>query len=99
MPGPVQVQSLGSYLPEEQTYAGPLMGGGANMKELNKWIDDRISMCPPYDSLRLLLGLLKVACQHYGKLRSQNSSVSSKVNHFVLKFPLSPNFRSLERSV
>lgn len=70
MPGPIQVSNLRSHLPQESTFAGPLNGGGASSKELIKWIDERGSTQPT--SLRLLLGVLKVACQHYGKLRSAN---------------------------
>lgn len=77
MPGPVQVKNLGTYLYKESSYMGPLMGGGASSKDLNKWIDDRVSTYQPYDSSRLLLGLLKVACQHYGKLRSLNGTASN----------------------
>lgn len=77
MPGPVQVKNLGTYLYKESSYTGPLMGGGASSKDLNKWIEDRVSTYQPYDSSRLLLGLLKVACQHYGKLRSLNGTASN----------------------
>ncbi|KAF8379232.1 hypothetical protein HHK36_028664 [Tetracentron sinense] len=59
------------------SFPGPLVGGNVGSKELNKWIDERISNCesPNMDyrrggSLRLLLSLLKIAFQHYGKLRS-----------------------------
>ncbi|KAK4365192.1 hypothetical protein RND71_016550 [Anisodus tanguticus] len=58
-------------------FPGPLVGGNAGIKELNKWIDERIanSEFPGMDYrkgevLRLLLSLLKIACQYYGKLRS-----------------------------
>ncbi|XP_042504797.1 protein transport protein SEC16B homolog isoform X2 [Macadamia integrifolia] len=61
----------------QQSFPGPLVGGNAGSKELNKWIDERIAFCesPNMDYrkgelLRLLLSLLKIACQHYGKLRS-----------------------------
>ena len=70
MPGPIQVSNLKVHLPQEPSFAGPLMGGGST-KELNKWINERIDKSP-YDAPRLLLGVLKVACQHYGKLRSSN---------------------------
>ena len=60
-----------------QSFPGPLVGGNVGGKELNKWIDDRIACCesPAMDYqkgevLRLLLLLLKIAYQHYGKLRS-----------------------------
>nr|GME15990.1 protein transport protein SEC16B homolog [Ipomoea batatas] len=60
-----------------QSFPGPLVGGSVGSKELNKWIDDRIahSGSPDLDYrkvevLRLLLSLLKIGCQYYGKLRS-----------------------------
>lgn len=71
MPGPIQVSNLKAHLPQESSFAGPLMGGGST-KELNKWIDERMGAQSPYDASRLLLGVLKVSCQHYGKLRSSN---------------------------
>ncbi|KAJ6389243.1 hypothetical protein OIU77_027558, partial [Salix suchowensis] len=61
----------------QQSFPGPLVGGSFGNKELNKWIDERIAHCELCDvdhtkgkALRLLLSLLKIACQHYGKLRS-----------------------------
>ncbi|XVF13389.1 hypothetical protein REPUB_Repub08aG0204000 [Reevesia pubescens] len=61
----------------QQSFPGPLVGGNVGSKELNKWIDDRIANCESPDMdyrkgevLRKLLSLLKIACQHYGKLRS-----------------------------
>ncbi|XVF52615.1 hypothetical protein PTKIN_Ptkin05aG0032400 [Pterospermum kingtungense] len=61
----------------QQSFPGPLVGGNVGSKELNKWIEDRIASCESPDVdfrkgeiLRLLLSLLKIACQHYGKLRS-----------------------------
>ncbi|XWS61994.1 hypothetical protein CRYUN_Cryun07bG0172800 [Craigia yunnanensis] len=61
----------------QQSFPGPLVGGNVGSKELNKWIEDRIASCgsPDMDyrkgeALRLLLSLLKIACRHYGKLRS-----------------------------
>ncbi|XWS49110.1 hypothetical protein CRYUN_Cryun13aG0135600 [Craigia yunnanensis] len=59
-----------------QSFPGPLVGGNVGSKELNKWIDDKIAGESPDmdyrkgEVLRLLLSLLKIACQHYGKLRS-----------------------------
>ncbi|KAH0644164.1 hypothetical protein KY284_032048 [Solanum tuberosum] len=60
-----------------QSFLGPLVGGSPSIKELNKWIDERVSNSesPGMDYrkgevLRLLLSLLKIACQYYGKLRS-----------------------------
>ncbi|OIV92776.1 hypothetical protein TanjilG_00910 [Lupinus angustifolius] len=61
----------------QQSFPGPLVGGSVGSKELYKWIDERIARCESPDTdykkgerLRLLLSLLKIACQHYGKLRS-----------------------------
>lgn len=60
-----------------QSFPGPLIGRSAGNKELNKWIDEKItSFESPYmdykkgEALRLLFSLLKIACQNYGKLRS-----------------------------
>nr|CAN66784.1 hypothetical protein VITISV_013511 [Vitis vinifera] len=61
----------------QQSFPGPLVGGSVGSKELNKWTDERITNCESPDMdfrkgevLRLLLSLLKIACQHYGKFRS-----------------------------
>lgn len=60
-----------------QPFPGPLVGGSASTKDLNKWIDERITSCESLtmdvrkgELLRLLLSLLKISCQYYGKLRS-----------------------------
>ncbi|XP_047327098.1 protein transport protein SEC16B homolog [Impatiens glandulifera] len=60
-----------------QSFPGPLVGGNIGGKDLNKWIDEKIANCASLDNdfqkgevLKLLLSLLKIACQHYGKLRS-----------------------------
>lgn len=61
----------------QQSFPGPLVGGNVGSKELNKWIDDKIANYgTPYmdfrkgELLRLLLSLLKISVQYYGKLRS-----------------------------
>ncbi|XP_044476726.1 protein transport protein SEC16A homolog isoform X2 [Mangifera indica] len=61
----------------QQAFPGPLVGGNVGSKELNKWIDERVANCESHDMdyrkgevLKLLLSLLKIGCQHYGKLRS-----------------------------
>ncbi|CAN0842265.1 Protein transport protein SEC16B homolog [Linum grandiflorum] len=72
----------------QQSFPGPLVGGNAGTKDLNKWIDERIANyeSPDMDyrkreALKLLLALLKIACQHYGKLRSPfGSDTSSREN-------------------
>ncbi|WOG88461.1 hypothetical protein DCAR_0207696 [Daucus carota subsp. sativus] len=60
-----------------QAFPGPLAGGSVASKELNKWTDERIAYSESSDMdyekgevMKLLLSLLKLACQHYGKLRS-----------------------------
>ncbi|OMO68609.1 hypothetical protein COLO4_29545 [Corchorus olitorius] len=59
-----------------ESFPGPLVGGNSGNKELYKWIDERIasyessSMGYSGEVLRLLFSLLKISCQHYGKLRS-----------------------------
>ncbi|KAJ6850611.1 protein transport protein SEC16B-like protein [Iris pallida] len=61
----------------QQPFPGPLVGGNAATKDVNKWIDERIMSCESSsmdfqrgEFLKLLLSLLKILCQHYGKLRS-----------------------------
>ncbi|KAK4796597.1 hypothetical protein SAY86_028923 [Trapa natans] len=56
-----------------QDFPGPLVGGN----ELNRWTDERIVNCESSnldyrkaEALRTHLSLLKIACQHYDKLRS-----------------------------
>ena len=81
--GNTDASSLGSVTSDyfralcQHSFPGPLVGGSVGSKELNKWIDERITSfeLPNMDYrkgevLRLLLSLLKIACQHYGKLRS-----------------------------
>lgn len=75
----------------QQSFPGPLVGGNVGGKEVNKWIDERISHCKLTDSdhvkeeaLKLLLSLLKIACQHYGKLRSLGTDSGTRVIHFDL---------------
>ncbi|KAK1304864.1 hypothetical protein QJS10_CPB11g00349 [Acorus calamus] len=60
-----------------QSFPGPLGGGNASNKDVNKWMDERIANCDSVsidfrqgESLRLLLSLMKISLQHYGKLRS-----------------------------
>lgn len=74
----------------QQCLPGPLSGGSIGTKELNKWIEERITNPESADMdyrkaevLRLLLSLLKIACQHYGKLRSPyGTDVVTKVDIF-----------------
>ncbi|XP_071690032.1 protein transport protein SEC16B homolog isoform X2 [Rutidosis leptorrhynchoides] len=69
-----------------QSFPGPLAGGNVGGRELNRWIDERITQPSGTDYknvqvLRLLLSLLKIASQHYGKLRSPfGTDTTSKEN-------------------
>lgn len=61
--------------------SGPLVGHGVTSKDLLKWVDEQIENCETEDShgtssegLRVLWGVLKIACLHYGKLRSMAGS-------------------------
>nr|XP_043614014.1 protein transport protein SEC16B homolog isoform X2 [Erigeron canadensis] len=61
----------------QQPLPGPLSSGNVGAKELTRWIDDRITHNETSDvdykqgeDVRLLLSLLKIGSQHYGKLRS-----------------------------
>ncbi|KAJ1257535.1 hypothetical protein BS78_10G003600 [Paspalum vaginatum] len=60
-----------------QPIPGPLVGGSAASKDVNKWLDDMIGVyeySPTEfqrgDGQKVLISLLKILCQHYGKLRS-----------------------------
>ncbi|XP_020866847.1 protein transport protein SEC16A homolog isoform X2 [Arabidopsis lyrata subsp. lyrata] len=61
----------------QQSLPGPLVGGNVGSKELHKWIDERILNCESSymdfsrgKLLKMLLSLLRISCQYYGKLRS-----------------------------
>ncbi|KAI5065238.1 hypothetical protein GOP47_0019933 [Adiantum capillus-veneris] len=63
--------------------SGPLHG--ATSKDVLKWVDERIENCGKEDcqgmsseSVHLLWGVLKIACQNYGKLRSVAGSAGIK---------------------
>lgn len=76
----------------QQSFPGPLVGGNVGSKELHKWIDERIANCGSSNVdyrrgvvLKLLLSLLKIACQHYGKLRSPfGSDTVLRVSYILL---------------
>ncbi|PVH65476.1 hypothetical protein PAHAL_1G004100 [Panicum hallii] len=60
-----------------QPVPGPLVGGSASSKDVHKWLDEMIAWYEPSstelqrgDTRKLLISLLKILCQHYGKLRS-----------------------------
>jgi len=107
--GSIDLSSIGSGTGDyfralsQQSFTGPLVGGSFGSKELYKWIDERIAHCGSTDMdykkcerLRLLLSLLKIACQHYGKLRSPFGTdtirkVSKSItlqNLFIFSMPL-----------
>ncbi|PKU63755.1 protein transport protein SEC16A homolog [Dendrobium catenatum] len=74
-----QAEIAGDYFHSlaHHSFPGPLVGGNASTKDVYKWIDESITHCesPTMDPkkgkmLKLLLSLLKISCQHYGKLRS-----------------------------
>lgn len=77
----------------QQSFPGPLVGGSVGSKELNKWIDERIANFEASNMdyrkaqiLKLLLSLLKIACQHYGKLRSPfGSETALRVSHILMR--------------
>lgn len=65
------------HILSHESFPGPLVGGNVGSRELNKWVDEKIAKCESSNMdyrkgevLRLLLSLLKIACQYYGKLRS-----------------------------
>jgi hypothetical protein len=74
-----------------QPVPGPLVGGSAATKDVNKWLDEMItwyeSSTSEYergDPRRLLISLLKILCQHYGKLRAPfGSDPSQEVLSFL----------------
>ncbi|KAL6606385.1 hypothetical protein ACP70R_042038 [Stipagrostis hirtigluma subsp. patula] len=64
---------------------GPLVGGSAAAKDVNKWLDEMIGGYESSerefqggDVQKLLVSLLKILCQHYGKLRSPFGSDPSQ---------------------
>ncbi|EES04327.1 hypothetical protein BDA96_04G004400 [Sorghum bicolor] len=64
-----------------QPVPGPLVGGSAASKDVNKWLDEMIawyesssSEFQKGDTRKLLISLLKILSQHYGKLRSPFAS-------------------------
>ncbi|CAA7056166.1 unnamed protein product [Microthlaspi erraticum] len=62
---------------DQHPLPGPLVGGNVGSKDLHKWLDERILNCESSHMdfargklLKMLLSLLKLSCQYYGKLRS-----------------------------
>ncbi|CAN4077338.1 unnamed protein product [Withania somnifera] len=88
-----------------QSFNGPLVGGSPSIKELNKWIDERISNSESTDMdyrkgevLRLLLSLLKISCQYYGKLRSPFGTEAVLKESDVPETAVAKLFASVKRS-
>jgi hypothetical protein len=69
-----------------QPVPGPLVGGSAASKDVNKWLDEMIAWYESSasdfqrgDTRKLLISLLKILCQYYGKLRSPLGSDPQEV--------------------
>ena len=77
-----------------QPVPGPLVGGSAASKDVNKWLDEMIAWYESStsdfqrgDTRKLLISLLKILCQHYGKLHSPfGSNPSQEVLPLLLYF-------------
>ncbi|KAI3821843.1 hypothetical protein L1987_09416 [Smallanthus sonchifolius] len=89
----------------QQSFPGPLSGGNAGSKELSSWIDDRVAHPQTCDVdynkgevLRLLLSLLKIASQHYGKLRSPLGSESNLKENDAPEVAVARLFASVKSS-
>ncbi|KAK1435934.1 hypothetical protein QVD17_01707 [Tagetes erecta] len=89
----------------QQSFPGPLSGGHSGSKELNRWIDDRVTHYKTYDEdynkgevLRLLLSLLKICAQHYGKLRSPLGSDTSLKENDAPELAIARLFASVKNS-
>ncbi|CAN1748204.1 Protein transport protein SEC16B homolog [Linum perenne] len=89
----------------QQSFPGPLVGGNAGSRDLNKWIDERIANCESPDMdyrkgevLKLLLSLLKIACKHYGKLRSPFGSDTSLKESDTPESAVAKLFSSVKRN-
>ncbi|KAK8934949.1 hypothetical protein KSP39_PZI014831 [Platanthera zijinensis] len=89
----------------QQSFPGPLVGGNATSKDVSKWMDDRImnseSASMDFQNglpLKLLLSLLKISCQHYGKLRSSYSVEPSLEGNDGPELAVSKLFASTKRN-
>ncbi|MFS7996967.1 putative COPII coat assembly protein, Sec16 [Helianthus anomalus] len=89
----------------QRSFPGPLSGGNAGSKELNKWVDDRITHSQTSEvdyskgeALRLLLSLLKIALQQYGKLRSPLGSDTSLKENDAPELAVARLFASVKSS-
>ncbi|XP_020686507.2 protein transport protein SEC16B homolog [Dendrobium catenatum] len=88
----------------QESFPGPLVGGNAASKDINKWINDKISSSESSSSffqngllLWLLLSLLKILCQHYGKLRSPYGAEPSHEGSNGPESAVSKLFASVKR--
>ncbi|CAM0948148.1 unnamed protein product [Alopecurus aequalis] len=88
-----------------QPVPGPLVGGSAASKDVNKWLDEMItwyeSSTSEYergDPRRLLISLLKILCQHYGKLRAPFGSDPSQEDTDGPEMAVTKLFSSCKRS-
>ncbi|KAM0870429.1 hypothetical protein ACQ4PT_040001 [Festuca glaucescens] len=87
-----------------QPVPGPLVGGSAATKDVNKWLDEMItweSSTSEYergDPRRLLISLLKILCQHYGKLRAPFGSDPSQEDTDGPEMAVTKLFSSCKRS-
>ncbi|KAJ1277451.1 hypothetical protein BS78_04G005000 [Paspalum vaginatum] len=88
-----------------QPVPGPLVGGSAASKDVNKWLDEMIawygsssSEFQGGDTRKLLISLLKILCQHYGKLRSPFGSDPSQEDADGPEMAVTKLFASCKRS-
>ncbi|KAF8676706.1 hypothetical protein HU200_046820 [Digitaria exilis] len=88
-----------------QPVPGPLVGGSAASKDVNKWLDEMISLYEPSstefqrgDTRKLLISLLKILCQHYGKLRAPFGSDPSQEERDGPEIAVTKLFSSCKRS-
>lgn len=88
-----------------QPVPGPLVGGSAASKDVNKWLDEMITWYESStnehqrgDPRKLLISLLKILCQHYGKLRAPFGSDPSKEDTDGPEMAVTKLFSSCKRS-
>ncbi|EEC72304.1 hypothetical protein OsI_05487 [Oryza sativa Indica Group] len=88
-----------------QPVPGPLVGGSAASKDVNKWLDDMIALYESStsefqrgDPRKLLISLLKILCHHYGKLRSPFASDPSHEDTDGPEMAVTKLFSSCKRS-
>lgn len=106
-----EISSVGSDVGDyfqtlgRQSFPGPLAGGNVGGKELSKWIDERIAHSESSNInyrdaqvLRLLLSLLKIASQHYGKLRSPFGTDAASKENDAPEVAVAKLFASVKKS-